>query len=145
MYFDCYHHNENMYIQEFNILDINNFVPSYTKLPINFLKGIVLEYSNNFPTFIKQISKKDIDTYHNKYDDITNFEGLITILLEKNSEETLYLIVFEDQDNNLRSIKMYNDLLPGMAAYYYLHNDIKRDLITIINEVYEDLRDDTNG
>jgi hypothetical protein len=78
--------------------------------------------TDNFKIFNSFKNIKDIKDIEVTDTDISNY-----IMTE---------IIFIDQDNNLRKANLYSDLIPGMVAYYMLHNTIKSDLIDIINFTY---------
>ena len=141
MYSDYYYDNENGYIKNCNIVNINEISNNVKYITINSLKAMVFENPEKFPTFINQITERERVTYHNKLDDISDFKNLDVILIERDNEYTTYKVVFQDQDNDLRSVNIYNDIIIGMEKYHPYHEDIKKELIGIINEMYEILRD----
>jgi len=141
MYYDDYPMITEKYLKNLGITDINNLSNDFKEISINFLKDIILEFPENFPTFITQITEKEDDTYHNKLDDISDFKNLDVIPLERDREYNSFNIVFQDQDNDLRSVITYDELIIGMHRYYRYHEDIKRELIDLINEGFKNARE----
>jgi len=145
MYYDYYYSDEEMYKENFNITDINNLPSCVKELTTNFLKAIVLEMPEDFPTFITQITEREDNTYHNKLDNISDFKNLNIILIDREQAGSEYNVIFQDQDNDLRSIIIYDEIIVGMQRYYLYHEDIKRELIDLINEEFKNLRENKDG
>jgi len=142
MFCEFYPITHEEYLKSLGITDINN-IPDHIKEPTtNYLKDLIIEYPERFPTFIKQITEREDDTYHNKLDNISDFKNLDLILIERNRDGDTYKVVFQDQDNDLRSVITYDELIIGMHRYYRYHEDIKRELIDLINEQFQSVRED---
>ena len=141
MFCEFYPITHEEYLKSLGITDINN-IPDHIKEPTtNYLKDLIIEYPERFPTFIKQITEREDDTYHNKLDNISDFKNLDLILIERNRDGDTYKVVFQDQDNDLRSIIIYDEIIIGMQRYYRYHEDIKRELIDLINEQFQSVRE----
>jgi len=141
MFCEFYPITHEEYLKSLGITDINN-IPDHIKEPTtNYLKDLIIEYPERFPTFIKQITEREDDTYHNKLDNISDFKNLDLILIERNRDGDTYKVVFQDQDNDLRSVVIYDEIIVGMHRYYLYHEDIKQELIDLINEYFQSIRE----
>jgi hypothetical protein len=74
-------------------------------------------------------------------------KSYVTDLLSIESYQTFYMghdtpsniesiVIFKDQNNDLRKVSLYGDKIPGMIKYYKKYSEIKIDLIFEINRSY---------
>lgn len=127
-----------------NVENINNLPEDFPDT-IETVKACIFDRPDLFEKYISQVNEKEGEIFNTKIDDITDIKNASIYDYEHDSDMTGYCLVFLDQDNVLRSVQIWWDEILGQVEYYEKHEDIKKDLIYLINQAYSDIRDNNES
>ena len=128
--------------------DVQNFIDIDDNRPLNCLILDIIKYEEEYTTEFGDIIKKFKDLFITKevlnsiedYTPITDFSeiNLYRFYYDDNIEDYNVIILFKDQNNNLRCVEITEEIeVPGMLKYCDKFIEIKNDLIILINQGFE--------